>query len=164
MVVVSNSSPLIYLAALGDFALIPQIFGEVHIPPAVWTEVVEQGVGFPVRPAALQAIAESWLRVTPLRHSLEPIAVDRRLHLREAEVIRLAQELSAGVVLIDDRAAVIQARAQGFRVVPTIAIYIEAKRRGLIGSIREKVDKLRSARFRLTERDYWAILASAEEL
>ena len=79
-------------------------------------------------------------------------------------MIRLAQELSAGVVLIDDRAAVIQARAQGFRVVPTIAIYIEAKRKGLIGSIREKVDQLRSARFRLTERDYWAILAAAGEL
>jgi len=67
-------------------------------------------------------------------------------------------------VLIDDRAAVIHARVEGFRVVPTIAIYIEAKRQGLVGGIKEKVDQLRAARFRLTERDYRAILAAAGEL
>jgi predicted nucleic acid-binding protein len=86
------------------------------------------------------------------------------LHLGETEVIRLAEQLSADVVLIDDRAAVIQARAQGFRVVPTIAIYIEAKRKKMIGSVKEKVDQLRAARFRLAERDYQAILALAGEL
>ena len=86
------------------------------------------------------------------------------MHLGEAEVMRLAEELSADIALIDDRAAVIQARAQGFRVVPTIAIYIEAKRKGMIGSVKEKVDQLRTARFRLTERDYKAILALSGEL
>jgi predicted nucleic acid-binding protein len=86
------------------------------------------------------------------------------LHLGETEVIRLAEQLSADVVLIDDRAAVIQARAQGFRVAPTIAIYIEAKRKRMIGSVKEKVDQLRAARFRLAERDYQAILTLAGEL
>ena len=86
------------------------------------------------------------------------------MHLGETEVIWLAEQLSADVVLIDDRAAVIQARAQGFRVVPTIAIYIEAKRKKMIGSVKEKVDQLRAARFRLAERDYQAILTLAGEL
>ena len=86
------------------------------------------------------------------------------MHLGETEVIRLAEQLSADVVLIDDRAAVIQARAQGFRVAPTIAIYIEAKRKKMIGSVKEKVDQLRAARFRLAERDYQAILTLAGEL
>jgi predicted nucleic acid-binding protein len=112
----------------------------------VWTEVVEQGGGFPVGAAALQAIRGT------------------EVTFGRGEVIRLAEELAADIVLIDDRAAVVQARAQGFRVVPTIAIYIEAKRKGLIGSIKEKVDQLRAARFRLTERDYRAILAAAGEL
>ncbi len=86
------------------------------------------------------------------------------MHQGETEVIRLAEQLSADVVLIDDRAAVIQARAQGFRVAPTIAIYIEAKRKRMIGSVKEKVDQLRAARFRLAERDYQAILTLAGEL
>jgi uncharacterized protein len=165
MIVVSNSSPLIYLAALGDFELLPRLFGEIHVPSAVWTEIVEQGDGFPVQPAALQAVGQSWMRVTPLRVSAGLInAEGRRLHLGETQVIQLADELSADILLIDDRAAVIQARAQGFRVVPTIAIYMEAKRQGMIGSVKEKVDKLRAARFRLAERDYKAILAAAGEL
>jgi len=165
MIVVCNSSPLIYLAALGDFELLPRLFGEIHIPSAVWTEIVEQGDGFPVQPAALLAVAQAWLRVTPLRVPVGSIRPEgRRLHLGETEVIRLAEELSADILLIDDRAAVIQARAQGFRVVPTIAIYIAAKRKGMIGSVKEKVDQLRAARFRLTERDYIAILAQAGEL
>ena len=126
---------------------------------------MEQGDGFPVQPAALQAVAQGWLRVTPLQVPVGLIhAEGRRLHLGEAEVMRLAEELSADIALIDDRAAVIQARAQGFRVVPTIAIYIEAKRKGMIGSVKEKVDQLRTARFRLTERDYKAILALSGEL
>ena len=165
MVVVSNSSPLIYLAALGDFELLPQLFGEIQVPSAVWTEIVEQGAGFPVQSAVIQAVAQAWLRVTPLRPPMETIhAEGRRLHLGEMEVIRLAEQLSADIVLMDDRAAVIQARSQGFLVVPTIAIYIEAKRKGMIGSVKEKVDQLRAARFRLAERDYQAILALAGEL
>jgi predicted nucleic acid-binding protein len=48
-------------------------------------------------------------------------------------------------------------------VVPTIAIYFEAKRKGMIGRIKEKVDQLRVAGFSLTERDYKAILAAAGE-
>jgi predicted nucleic acid-binding protein len=52
VVVVANSSPLIYLAALSDFELLPRLFGEIQIPPAVWMEVVVQGAGFPVRESA----------------------------------------------------------------------------------------------------------------
>jgi predicted nucleic acid-binding protein len=84
--------------------------------------------------------------------------------LGETEVIRLAAQLSADVLLIDDREAVIQARAQGFRVAPTIAIYIEAKRRGMITTVKEKMDYLRAARFRLMDRDYQTILAACGEM
>jgi hypothetical protein len=33
---VSNTSPLVYLAELGDFALLPQLFSEVAIPPGAY--------------------------------------------------------------------------------------------------------------------------------
>ena len=165
MVVVSNSSPLIYVAALSDFELLPTLFGEIQIPPAVWTEIVEQGAGFPVQEAARQAAAKAWLRVTPLRTPAEPLNVaGRKLHAGETEVIRLGEQLRADVLLMDDRRAVAQARTMGFRVAPTIAIYIEAKRKGIVRSVKEKVDELRAARFRLTERDYRAVLAVSGEV
>jgi hypothetical protein len=65
LTVVANSSPLIYLAALSDLDLLPAIFKEIHIPPAVWIEAVDQAQGFPVQPAVREA-AKSWLHVTPL--------------------------------------------------------------------------------------------------
>ncbi len=71
--------------------------------------------------------------------------------------------MHAEALLIDDRTAVSQARAMGFRVVPTVAIYIEAKRRGLLLHVTEKVDRLRRAGFRLSESDYQSVLAAAGE-
>ena len=164
MVVVANSSPLIYLAALSDFELLPKLFGNVRVPSAVWTEIVEQGTGFPVQVAARRAAADAWLHVTPLGTPAEPITVaGHKLHRGETEVIRLGQQLHAAVLLMDDRRAVVQARVMGFRVAPTIAIYIQAKRLGLIPSVKEKVDQLRAARFRLSDQDCRAVLAVAGE-
>lgn len=44
---VSNSSPLLYLAALADLNFLPALFGEITIPQAVWQELVIDGRGKP---------------------------------------------------------------------------------------------------------------------
>lgn len=49
MIVVSNSSPLITLARVGQLDLLRQLFGRIHIAGEVWEEVVVRGAG---RPAA----------------------------------------------------------------------------------------------------------------
>ena len=61
MAVVADSSPLIYLAALSDFRFLPDFFGSVLIPPAVYREVVEQGHGFPLKEAVETALGD-WLK------------------------------------------------------------------------------------------------------
>ena len=43
--VVSDSSTLIHLAAIGRLALLKEFYGCIVVPPAVWREVVEQGGG-----------------------------------------------------------------------------------------------------------------------
>ena len=164
MVVVSNSSPLIYLAALSDFELLHRLFVEILIPPAVWAEIVEQGPGLPGHDAARQAAGKGWLHVTPLQAPAEPIqTAGRKLHAGETEAIQLAEQLRAHILLMDDRPAVKHARSLGFLVAPTIAIYITAKRRRMVGSVKEKIDRLRATGFRLTDRDYRTVLAVAGE-
>ena len=49
---VSDSSPLLYLALLGDLNLLPSLFGNISIPQAVWQELVIDGCG---RPGASEA-------------------------------------------------------------------------------------------------------------
>lgn len=86
------------------------------------------------------------------------------MHWGETEAIQLAQELRADLVLMDDRRAVVHARSLGLLVAPTIAIYIRAKRNGMVRSVAKKADRLRTAGFRLTDRDYQAVLRAAGEM
>jgi len=58
--VVSNTSPLVYLAALGDFVLLRDLFAEIVIPGAVLQEIKAGGAGLPVAYAVETAMA-SWL-------------------------------------------------------------------------------------------------------
>jgi predicted nucleic acid-binding protein len=60
--VVSDSSPLNYLALLSDFDLLRQIYGTLVIPPAVYVEVVEKAEGYPVRKAVVDALGQ-WISV-----------------------------------------------------------------------------------------------------
>ncbi len=41
--VISDSSTLIHLSAIGRLDLLKEFFKHVSIPPSVWREVVEQG-------------------------------------------------------------------------------------------------------------------------
>ncbi len=133
------------------------------MPPAVWREVVEQGSAFPVHDAVRSAVGK-WLRVVPLEATVQPIFIrENLLHLGETEVIQLAQQVRASMILMDDRLAVTHARTLGLRVSPTVALYIRAKRLGVIKNVTDKIDQLRSVGFHLSERDYRAVLAAAGE-
>ena len=57
--VVSDGSPLNYLALLSDFELLRQIYHTVVIPPAVYREVVESGADYPVAKAVEAALGEA---------------------------------------------------------------------------------------------------------
>ncbi len=49
MTVVSNTSPLTSLAAIGQFELLRRLYGEVHIADAVWDELNAGGRRWPGR-------------------------------------------------------------------------------------------------------------------
>lgn len=54
-VVVSNASPLISLARVGQFTLLKQVFQNIVIPDAVWKEVVINGKGRPAANLVIEA-------------------------------------------------------------------------------------------------------------
>ena len=64
--VVSDSSTLIHLSAIGRLMLLQRFYGQVLIPPAVWREVVEEGRGRPGAREVEDAVRAGWLKiVTP---------------------------------------------------------------------------------------------------
>jgi len=162
--VVSDSSPLNYLAWLSDFDLLRQIYHTVIIPPAVYREVVESGADYPVA-SAVQAALGDWIWVAEAPDSARVAALRGAFHLDrgESEAILVAEMLGNAPVLMDERRGVQCARSRGMVVIRTPMIYADAKILGLIGSVREKLDELRSRGFRLSDRHYEQILKALGE-
>jgi predicted nucleic acid-binding protein len=59
VIVVSNASPLINLARIGDLDLLRRLYGEIVIPEAVWDEVGVSGVG---QPGATEVARATWIQ------------------------------------------------------------------------------------------------------
>jgi predicted nucleic acid-binding protein len=161
---VSDSSPLLYLAALGDIGFLPRLFGGITIPQVVWKELVVDGQGKPGAAEVEQARGD-WLSVRVVTN-LEAVQalISRRLELGESHAIVLANELKERVVFMDDERAVREARSQGLIAVRTPAIYMAAKEQGWIERVQPKLDQLRGRGFRLRETHYQMILADAKEM
>jgi uncharacterized protein len=161
--VVSNSSPLVYLAALGDFALLRKLFGEIAIPQAVFQEVAIGGAGLPAA-HSVQGAIDSWLFVQQIANASEADRLRQSgLHQGESEAIVLAVGLGSEVLLIDDSDGVRCALSAGANVIRTPGVYRLAKERGFVEAIRPKLDDLRKAGFWLRDEHYRMILQSVDE-
>lgn len=58
MIVVADATPLIYLAAIGKFDLLRDLYGRISIPDAIYDEVVTQGAG---RWGSAETAAAGWI-------------------------------------------------------------------------------------------------------
>lgn len=66
MVVVSDTSPLINLAAIQHLWLVPEIYGPVIIPQAVFNEIVVEGIG---EPGADEIQSADWVSIKTCKPS-----------------------------------------------------------------------------------------------
>jgi predicted nucleic acid-binding protein len=149
MTVVSNTSPLRYLIAVGRPDLIQKIFGQVLIPRGVEEELIH-----PSAPAATrQWIAErpEWLEVQVLSHDPE-VELVPQLDQGECEAIQLAMDIQADFLLIDERRGRKMATDRGITVVGILGILIESCRRGHVQNPVEILQQLRKAGFRVSRR------------
>ncbi len=69
MTFVSDASPLISLARIGQLDLLHQLFGELIIPEAVWHEVVVKGAG---QAGADEVKGTSWIKTQAIAN--KPLA------------------------------------------------------------------------------------------
>ena len=152
MIVVSNTSPLTNLAAVGQFDLLKHLFGSLHIAEGVWTELNADGKCWP---GSEEVAAADWIDRHTVRNQDLVTALQRDLQQGEAETIALALELEADLVLLDEKEGRRAAQRQGLRVVGVAGLLIEAKVKGHIVEVTPWLDKLRQeAGFYLSDAIY----------
>jgi len=160
--VVCNSSPLIYLARLGKLELLRKLFGEVIIPKEVFNEVIVEGKkgGYSDVIAIEKAVEKGWLKVKKAQRKLEEDVPE--LDKGEVEVICLAMETKAGLVLMDDASARSVSEALGLNTKGTVYVLLKAYKKGLFtkketGAL---LARLIQIGFRLSPEVYSSILES----
>jgi predicted nucleic acid-binding protein len=117
VIVVSDTSPLNYLVLINVVDVLPQLFGEVHVPLTVIQELQH-----PRAPESVKQWANSpppWLRISTPR---SVVMTSIRLDLGESQAIALAKELNADAVLIDERKGRQVAAEHGIDAVGTVAV------------------------------------------
>ena len=156
--VVSDSSTLIHLAAIGRIALLKHFHQTITITPAVWQEVVVEGGG---RAGACQVEAAregGWIEVAAPEDE-ELLGLLRRepdLGQAEAETIALAVERQADLVFLDETEARCTARVRGLRTAGVVGILIRAKVNGRIQSLQAAMNALQErSGFWIGEELYW---------
>jgi uncharacterized protein len=159
VIVVSDSSPLIALAAVGQLHLLHGLFGEVLIPTAVWDEVVQTG-----RPGVQQVSSATWIRVVPVAQDSYLMALQTEVDDGEAEAMALAAEVRADLLLLDERRARDVAIRMGFKITGVTGVLGQAKAQGLVTEIRPILDAMAGlVDFRLARPLYEAALKAAGE-
>lgn len=161
MIVVSDASPLIALAAVGRLELLHRLYGEVLIPEAVYREVTTSA---PHAIGAEEVKAAEWIRVQPVRERTLVVALSLELDAGEAAAIALAVESGADLLLMDERRGRLAAVRLGTHVIGVLGVLIEAKKTGMLPEVRPLLDALeRNAGFHIGAALYRRVLSAAGE-
>jgi len=163
MPVVSNTSPILNLAIIGELSLLRDQFEEILIPGAVLEELrVEENL--PGSKGVRDAIKAGWIRIETVKQDPLVRAMQRDLDKGEAEAIALAMQVNTRLVLMDERDGRKAARSMKLKVVGVLGILLKSRREGRLMSLEQAMDKLRDkAGFYIREDLYKEIMREANE-
>jgi len=139
VIVVTNTSPLLNLAVIGEARLLPELFGRVTAPNMVREEIDSLRLRDQRFRSADTANAAAFATV---RDASRVALLSLHLDPGEAEAIALAIELRADLILLDERRATRAARQLGLRTLGLLGVLLLAKRKGLIDQVRPLLDRL----------------------
>lgn len=159
--VVSKTSTLMNLAIMGRLELLRDFYGTVRVPAAVRRELVIHGKG----KLGSEAIAKAaWIQTHVAQNQYLVTVLREHLDLGESEAIALALELNATLILLDESKGRRIADLYGLTNTGALGILLKSKKRGVIPSLKDEMDRLRhEAHFWISEPLYEKLLQAAGE-
>ena len=157
--VIVNSTPLIVLFGIGYLDILQKLYQEIIIPSAVYQEVTAVDDH-----TCIQAMTENtWIHVESIQDDTEKKMYKAKLHAGEVEVMILAQEQKADLVIIDDDAAKKTAKYLGLTVTGTLGVLLKAKHQGIIESVRPLMTQMKRNGFYINSQLESMVLERAGE-
>ncbi len=163
--VVSNATPLIYLAKANQLSLLQSMVKQVFIPEAVYREVVIEGKRLGEKDAYCveRAITQGWMIVQAIK-IIYPVEIT--IHPGEVEVISLAREKGIETVLMDDSKARAASEMAGLRPVGTLWLILNAVKNRLLSfdEFLSTLEDIVQSGFYLKEEVYLRAVRKAREI
>lgn len=162
MTIVSNTSPISNLAAIGQLDLLQQVYGSITIPQAVADEIAKVAT---IYAQAASVPNQPWITIQAVN---DATVVERlrgeKIDSGESEAIALALEIGAELLLIDEQLGRRIAVNEGLNITGLVGVLLEAKNKGFVAKIKPTVDALViQARFRISSQLYTEVLRLAGE-
>lgn len=161
MSVVSNTSPITNLAAIGQLHLLREIYGTILIPQAVYDEltILDRSV-----PGTVEVQMFDWINVRQVSDRIQVANLRQVVDAGEAEAIAFALEFSAERLLIDEASGRALAESLGIRITGILGTLLIAKQLGLISAVQPLMeDLIQKAGFRVSSGLYRLVLDRAGE-
>ena len=158
MIVIIDSSALVALSVCQCLPIVEQLFIEIRVPEAVFTEICVSG-----KPEAERLRKWLYNRVQVISLSDYHIIKADGLGRGELEAMALYLSLSADLLVVDDAHAKKVACLNGFEVMGSLGVLLLAKRRGLIYYIKPLVEILAQSNIHLSNTLIQRVLKMAFE-
>ncbi len=161
MTIVSNTSPISNLAAIGKLSLLQQVYNRIIMPQAVANEIAKVAEIY-TQAAAVPSL--SWITILAVNDTTRVQQLRANLDVGESEAIALALELNSELLIIDEQLGRQIAINEGLNITGLLGVLLEAKSKGLISMIKPVMDDLIvQASFRISSQLYTDVLLLAGE-
>ena len=156
--VLSNTTPILSLLKINQLHLLEALYTRVIVPQAVWQEI-EAGKD---KPFYIDLTTLAWVEIQTVQN-IEALTYLTDLDQGEAEVIVLAREIGADLVILDETLGRQFARHFDLRLTGTLGVLLRAKQERHLLQIKPLLEALRQQGVWISERVFQEVLQLAQE-